>query len=569
MTTTTAAAATTTIAIAPSPSTTSAPPSADGSCDLTAATTDSAGTYTCGERIDWLKSAEGGGMSDGDARAEIARFFPVECGSCSPPTNGGLCDLDVLSTDASGTYSCGDRISWLQSAEGGSLSADEATTRVATEFPSSCGICACNLNTIAADGNGAYSCWQRIDWLQTAEGGSNDAATAHSQIASQHPEECGLCLLPSSSSTPPSPSTYCMVFEDDFSDAGTLGTTWTNEVNGWGGGNEEIQYYTDRRENSYVSGAGTGSLVLSARRGAYTGTSCQWGQYGPNCDLETVTKPWTSGRVTTSKKRGEGWRYGRFEARMKMPNGLTKGAWPAFWLLPTDGSPYGGWPCGGEIDVMEAGAAGTADTHSSAAIHFGGPWPDHRFRFGGTESSAPLSDDFHLFSAEWSADGITAMVDNKPFWSVTKDDWMQGCQSGASASAPFDDEFYMILNLAVGGKFPHPVDASTPDRMDLEIDYVRVWQPKDIAGSRCIGGSGATTPSPSTTTQEPEVTTTTTTVAATTTNSVTTPSPAPPVEDNLSCDDATATLALVQELQATVQRLSDQLEANANANARR
>ena len=88
---------------------------------------------------------------------------------------------------------------------------------------------------------------------------------------------------------------------------------------------------------------------------------------------------------------------------------------------------------------MEAGASGTADTHSSAAIHFGGPWPDHRFLFGGAESSSPLSEDFHLFSAEWSADKITAMVDGKPFWSVTKDQWLQGCQSGASESAPFDD----------------------------------------------------------------------------------------------------------------------------------
>ena len=106
-----------------------------------------------------------------------------------------------------------------------------------------------------------------------------------------------------------------MVFEDDFSDPGTLGTTWTNEVNGWGGGNNEMQYYTARAENSFISpaggggGGGGGGLVLSARRGSYTATSCQWGQYGSDCDEETVTKPWTSGRVTTSKKRGEGWRY--------------------------------------------------------------------------------------------------------------------------------------------------------------------------------------------------------------------------------------------------------------------
>jgi len=112
----------------------------DGSCEdaWDTVATDSAGSYTCGDRIEWLTTTDGGSFSLDEAKKRVASEFPSKCGAC-----GRTCEdvWDHLATDSAGTFSCGSRIEWLTTADGGSLTLDEAKTRVATEFPGVCKPC--------------------------------------------------------------------------------------------------------------------------------------------------------------------------------------------------------------------------------------------------------------------------------------------------------------------------------------------------------------------------------------------------------------------------------------------
>lgn len=210
---------------------------------------------------------------------------------------------------------------------------------------------------------------------------------------------------------------------------------------GWG--NNELQYYTDKVTNARVE---DGYLIIEAHRDSLGG------------------KAFTSAKIVS---RGKGdWRYGRFEIRARLPHG--KGTWPAIWMLPTDWK-YGGWPASGEIDIMEHVG------HDPGVIH-GTIHTEAYNHIKGTqkEGIVPVTDAqeaFHVYAVDWTEDKMEFYVDDELYHTVVREpeDDYKGW--------PFDQRFYLIMNIAVGGNWggAQGVDPGIwPQRM--EIDYVRVYQ---------------------------------------------------------------------------------------------
>ncbi|HBV62219.1 MAG TPA: glucan endo-1,3-beta-D-glucosidase [Rhodopirellula sp.] len=239
-----------------------------------------------------------------------------------------------------------------------------------------------------------------------------------------------------------------LVWEDNFDGDSLDYSKWGIEVNAFGGGNGELQIFTDRKENIRVEG---GNLVLEARR--------------DNANIMGTTREYSSGRVRT-KNRGD-WKYGRIEVRAKLPAGA--GLWPAIWMLPT-GDKYGGWAKSGEIDIMEFRGQNTNEVLGT--LHYGDAWPKNAS--SGKEYKLPkgnFTDDFHTFAIEWQAGKIEWFVDDKLV--QTQTEWST---TGGAFPAPFDQKFHLLLNLSVGGGFVGPVGANTKFPAKYLIDYVRVYQ---------------------------------------------------------------------------------------------
>jgi beta-glucanase (GH16 family) len=247
-------------------------------------------------------------------------------------------------------------------------------------------------------------------------------------------------------------ASWSLVWSDEF-DGGALDTSkWTTDVGngcpdlcGWG--NNELQWY--RPENVTVTG---GNLVLTAKDEVY----------GPSS--------FTSGKVLSRDKYSV--RYGRIEMRAKLPVG--DGLWPAFWMMPQD-DVYGGWAASGEIDIMESSNAMNA---IGGAIHFGGTWPDNTYTSGSYAPGGSFADDFHVYAIEWEADEMRWYVDDVHYMTRVSSQWYTNAAPG-DPNAPFDQEFFIILNLAVGGWYPGCTDPSciTSDLpQEYMIDYVRVYE---------------------------------------------------------------------------------------------
>ncbi|MDX2285450.1 MAG: glycoside hydrolase family 16 protein [Bacteroidia bacterium] len=241
---------------------------------------------------------------------------------------------------------------------------------------------------------------------------------------------------------------YALVWEDDFN--GAAGQTpdaakWAFDVgigpgnDGWG--NQELQFYTDRPENAALDGAG--NLAITARRESYSG------------------RAFTSARINTKGIFSQG--YGRFEARIKMPWG--PGLWPAFWMLGANIDEVT-WPQCGEIDIMEYRGQEPNLIHGSvhgpgysggAAITKSFGFTDNRFDV-----------DFHLFAVEWGEDYIDYFVDGTLYQRLKPEDlpgeWV------------FDQPFFIILNVAVGGNYVGFPTPQTPFPQTMLVDYVKVYQ---------------------------------------------------------------------------------------------
>lgn len=246
------------------------------------------------------------------------------------------------------------------------------------------------------------------------------------------------------------PEGWQLVWADEFDrDGAPDAARWSYDVglgpdgNGWG--NHEWQYYTDnRRENARVEG---GRLIIEARREAWQG------------------KDYTSARLVT-KGKGD-WSQGRFEIRAKLP--LGRGTWPAIWMLPTVWDLGNGrWPDNGEIDIMEHVGSNPGQIHASTHSQKN-QWRNHTQR----TAVLPVPDAgaaFHTYVLEWDAEEIRIAVDDRFYFTSRK-------EGGDWTSWPFYKNFYLVLNLAVGGDWggEKGVDAGAfPQRM--EIDYVRVYQ---------------------------------------------------------------------------------------------
>jgi beta-glucanase (GH16 family) len=229
---------------------------------------------------------------------------------------------------------------------------------------------------------------------------------------------------------------YTLVWNDEFNGTSIDLTKWEYEVNGDGGGNNELQYYTNLPENSFIE---NGSLVIEALKQNYLG------------------KEYTSARLRTYKK-GD-WTYGRFEIRAKLPYG--QGLWPAIWMLPTDWF-YGGWPTSGEIDIMEE--LGQEPYKVYGTIHYGPAYPNNQHSGGSFQlPSGTFSADYHIFALEWDSTGMRWFVDGYKYHTEIH-------------GSPFDQRFHMILNVAVGGNWPGSPDASTKFPQRMSVDYVRVYR---------------------------------------------------------------------------------------------
>ncbi len=239
-----------------------------------------------------------------------------------------------------------------------------------------------------------------------------------------------------------------LVWQDEFDGESLDYCKWGIEENAFGGGNQELQIYTDRKENVRVE---NGNLVLEARR--------------DNAGLSGTVREYSSGRVRT-KNRGD-WKYGRVEVRAKLPTGA--GIWPAIWMLSTENH-YGGWAASGEIDIVELKGSEPDTIHGT--LHYGKPWPENAssgkpFKL----ASGTFSDDFHTFAIDWSPGKIQWFVDGEHY--QTQTEWSS---SGGTFPAPFDQEFHLVLNIAVGGHWVGPPDDSTNFPAQMLVDYVRVYQ---------------------------------------------------------------------------------------------
>lgn len=233
-------------------------------------------------------------------------------------------------------------------------------------------------------------------------------------------------------------------------------------IHGWG--NDELQYYTDDPDNVVVAG---GTLRIRALKQSRDG-------FG-----------YTSARLRTRRKDGTNLfsqAYGRFEFRAKMP--LGRGLWPALWLLP-EREEHGGWAASGEIDVLET--KGQEPTRIQGALHYGGRWPANTYTVGEHFLERGTIADFHVYALEWNPGEMHWEVDGTRYasmrfwWSTGRGDAKGGLPPQEEADvlpwpAPFDTPFQVVINLAVGGKFPGNPDATTPFPAEMEVDWVRVWE---------------------------------------------------------------------------------------------
>ncbi len=247
---------------------------------------------------------------------------------------------------------------------------------------------------------------------------------------------------------------WTLVWSDEFN--GSDGSMpdpgkWTIIKSGSDFGNRELEYYTDRPTNLHLE---KGNLVITARKESYTGS-------------DGVTKQYTSARLQTAGHFEK--KYGRFEARIKVPKG--QGIWPAFWMLGSDHDSTG-WPECGEIDIMEN--VGFEPTKVHGSLH--GPGYSGSNPLTGLfalPSGANFSDDFHVFAIEWEPGTIRFYVDDTLYETQTSS------VLPSNTRWSFDHPFYVILDLAVGGNWPGNPDATTPFPVSMQVDYVRVYEHKD------------------------------------------------------------------------------------------
>ena len=194
--------------------------------------------------------------------------------------------------------------------------------------------------------------------------------------------------------------------------------------------------------------------------------------FGDNATAGTkVKKSYTSGRISTQNLKT--FTYGRFEVRAKVPNG--QGYLPAFWLMANDENVYGQWPRCGEIDCMEVMGQDTKKLYGT--IHYGNPHAESQGTYTIEDGKESFSDGFHTFTCDWEPGKITWYVDGKKYHEESNWHSTTEGQGTLTYPAPFDQPFYIILNLAVGGSWVgNPNEETSFVNNPFVVDYVRVYQ---------------------------------------------------------------------------------------------
>ena len=243
---------------------------------------------------------------------------------------------------------------------------------------------------------------------------------------------------------------YTLMWSDNFEGTELNRDDWNVETHDAGWVNAESQAYVDDEKNIYVE---DGNLILRPIRQKNTDGT------------ETIT----SGRVNTQGKHD--FTYGLFEVRAKVPTG--KGFLPAFWMMPTDENLYGQWPRCGEIDAMEV--MGQENNKLYGTIHYGNPHSEKQGTY--TLENGNFTDEYHTFACDWEPGKITWYVDGVKYHEA--DDWYSTTEGQGTVAypAPFDQPFYAILNLAVGGSWVGYPDENTKINSSAYIiDYVKIFQ---------------------------------------------------------------------------------------------
>jgi beta-glucanase (GH16 family) len=243
--------------------------------------------------------------------------------------------------------------------------------------------------------------------------------------------------------TPTSYEGWATAWADEFNGATINKDWWTHEIgngdNGWG--NNEMEYYTDARENSRIV---NGNLVIEARDDSWNGHK------------------YTSARMVTRDKKV--FSSGRTDIRAKLPYG--QGIWPALWMLGRS-IDLKGWPACGEIDIMEL--IGNLPSTSHATVHFGS---SSSYKYIGDSykiTGEKFNDRFHVFSVVRELNQMWFYVDDILIFDFTSKD-TQG------QPYPFNEQFFFIFNVAIGGTWPGSPDASTIFPQKMEVDYIRVFK---------------------------------------------------------------------------------------------
>jgi beta-glucanase (GH16 family) len=231
-----------------------------------------------------------------------------------------------------------------------------------------------------------------------------------------------------------------LIWHDEFDGPEIDRNNWTFDIGGNGWGNSEHQTYTSRPENARIE---DGHLVIEARKERF------------------VNQDHTSARLKTQGLQS--WQYGRIEARIRIPEG--QGIWPAFWMLG-DSITTVSWPTSGEIDIMENVGFEPQQIHGT--VH--GPGYSGGDGIGSSRylSGEPYADDFHEYAIEWEAEEIRWYMDDSLFFSLTPDD--------VPGDWVYDQPFFILLNVAVGGLWPGYPDETTVFPQQMLVDYVRVYQ---------------------------------------------------------------------------------------------
>lgn len=206
--------------------------------------------------------------------------------------------------------------------------------------------------------------------------------------------------------------------------------------------NNELQYYTDRKENAWIENS---NLIIEARKEDFNGFK------------------YTSASLNTKGKNS--FKYGRIEIRAKLPYG--KGIWPAFWTL---GNSFGtsGWPVCGEIDIMELVGGGVVnDSTTYANLHWGENGNHKNVKGSTVLESGIFADDYHNIGVEWDENHISWFVDDKIYETFIID--KKGMKS-------FHEPHFILINLAVGGEWPGDPYEATVFPQRYYIDWIRIYK---------------------------------------------------------------------------------------------